>query len=159
VNAIVQSVLAVLPELKVLGNESKATPVGRSRNITSIKFGLEGAHSIFKFLAGGEWFTLIAGVRANLVPARAGIEVLVGLCVTDARHGSLDTNLPSEWFAVPEDGRPGVLREIVTLVGVVVSEPHKAVLIGGAQEHHAARDPALAIGCGDRDGFRFTNFT
>ena len=90
---------------------------------------------------------------------RAGVEVFVGLLSADAHYGPFDTHLTAKWFAVPEDGRSGVLREVVALMRAVVREPDKTVFIGGTQQHHPTRDATLEIGRGDGDRFWFADLT
>src|SRR5262245_25160289 len=93
--SVVQAIVALLPELEGLGEEPKATPAGRQRQIAIRVPALQVADEALQPLAAVDRLALRRGQRAELAAAGAGANVrrrLLGARVLDR---SLDPYLPA----------------------------------------------------------------
>src|SRR5690349_15533090 len=91
--AVVQAVLAVLPELVELGPHADAAPVLRQRQLAIGTQRLELRHEPLERGPALHMPALRRGERAHLASARAAADVLGGLLLAHALRRSLDSHL------------------------------------------------------------------
>jgi acetoin utilization deacetylase AcuC-like enzyme len=145
-DAVVQSVLTMLPELEVIRGEEGPAPVFGTGHHRTLKLLLEGGQAFLEDIAARQDAALGAGVGADLVPPRARGEVGVGHRGVHVTHFTLDAYLSPEWFAVPEQGTVGILVEVVALVREVIGIPAKPVLAHVAKKDHAPTGTRPSVG-------------
>src|SRR5919204_3220393 len=142
--AVVQTALAVLPELVRLGCEAEAAPSVRQWYVATVEVALELRVPVDQLAAVGEHSALPRRERRQLRGTRPRVEVRVALFSRNALDGSFDSHLASERIPVEEQCRARVASELVTLPALVTGVEDEAVGVESLQEHHAHGRSAVA---------------
>src|SRR4051794_22598311 len=117
---VVESVLAVLPELVALGPQPEAAPVLGQRQLALLDHRRELRHQALQHLAALHRTALRRGEGAQLAAARAGADVLGGLLHARALHRSLDAYLAAERVPVEQQRGSRVVQQLERLSTLVV---------------------------------------
>ena len=150
--AIVQPVVAVLPELERLGREAEAAPGVGERHVTAgVVLGQLG-HPPLENSRRSTTATLRRGERAQLASAGAAVRVGLGLLARRALHRALDPHLTPEQLPVEQQRRARVGGELAALAALVVREEHEPVVAGLLDQHHSHRRGSVGRGRGQRGG-------
>src|SRR5579863_4994934 len=101
--AVVEAVVAVLPELPRVSHDAIAAPRLRARWCRACELLLELRNPLLEGRARLERLALLRGERADLPAARARREVRVRLVLRQSLDRSLDPHLPAERRPVEEE--------------------------------------------------------
>src|SRR5215218_1434048 len=133
--AVVQTIVAVLPELVGLRGEPIAAPRARAPHAL-ISGGRELADSTFQLCATREDGALPRRGCTEPAALRTRGEVLVRLGCGHALNSPFDAHLASERIPVEEESRARIRVELRTLPAHVAGEEHEAPLVRGLEEQH-----------------------
>src|SRR5690242_11017676 len=132
-----QAVGAPLPELYGVGDDTKAAPVFRARNLLVLILRAQVGDPLFQLFAPGDHLALARRARAELAADGTAMEVGVGLLRRDRLDPSLDANLALHLW--PEEGqrRPGDIRQLVAFAAPIVGVEDEAALVRPFEQHHS----------------------
>src|SRR5436190_12774527 len=134
--AVVQAVLAVLPELPDLGHEPVAAPVVRQRRVGVGVARRQLGDPTLERLATLDQLALRRGERADLTGAGPAADIALGLLPRGGSHRSLDPHLAAERLPMEEHRGARVGLELARLAAHVVGEEDEALLVGALEQHH-----------------------
>jgi hypothetical protein len=145
--AVVQPVLALLPELDLLGRDPVTAPVMRALDVASLEALGHFLHPAPQRLAAVDHAALVRCPGAELGLAGAAGEVEVGVGFAEPRNRAGDANLPSD--RPPPEGERGarVLLEVGRLGAAVVGEEVEALRAESLEQDHPHRRPPVPISC------------
>ena len=153
--AVVESVVATLPEFHRLGNHSEPAP--------EIGFG-DGAigEAFFEFripgqevVARGNFGALVRDPSADTASSGAGIKIRSGFLDGEFFHRADDFDLALEGNPRKEKSGAGVVGEMPALAAGVVGEKHKPALVEILQQNCPASGLPGGIDGSQRHGIRF----
>src|SRR5690348_10424780 len=134
--AVVQPVVAVLPELPRVGHEPEPAPPLRPCRLALVA---QLRHPAFEPFPRLDRPALRRGERRQPSAERARAKVGIRLGLLHPRDGAFDPHLPAERLPVEEQGRPRVLRQLAALAARVVREEDDPGLVRLLHQHHAHR--------------------
>src|SRR5262245_11244012 len=136
---VVQSVVAVLPELVRLRAQAVAAPVLGPRDVAPFELARELGDGHVELRSVGEHAALFRRRRCELRAAWPRREVGIGLVLAHALDRPLDPHLPAKPRPVEEEGGLRVGLELAALAAAVPGEEDEALGAGAREQHHAHR--------------------
>ena len=156
-NAVVDPILAVLPELEAGRHDPVATPVLRPGHVGVGETTLLLDHGIFEGRSALDGLALVAGMGAELVASWPGSEVVIGLSCGHLLDGTLDPDLAAEWLDVPEQRGSWVLGKVLALATQVVRVDAEPPLVSASQQDHSSPGLTRSISGGQTDRLGFAH--
>jgi len=143
--AVMEAILAVLPELNPVRQEAIPAPEWRQRNLAAVVLSLEPAHSLLEDVPTLDLLALARRPGAKLTAARTCPEVLRRLLLAYALDAAFDANLPSQGMPVEHERSLRVSLELATFPALVVRVEDEAVLVDAMQEDDPGGGPSVRI--------------
>src|SRR5664279_3285469 len=150
--AVVQPMVALLPELEGRWGDPHPAPPRRPRHRSAGELGLELPDLAVQGLAALDGPALPGRMGADLAFTVPGGEVGVGLLRAGPVGRALDPHLAAQGLPEEQEGGMGVVGQLMALAAVVVGEERESVLAPALEQQHAHRRTALGIGGGNGHG-------
>ena len=128
-DAVVESIVAALPEFDGFGDDAEAAPEVRAGDMAVGKALLKFFVSVQKILARGNFSALVRDPSADAAPSWTAVEVGGGFFLTEFFNRSGNFDLALQGNPREKEGGAWVFGEVFPFAARVVCEKHKAPFI------------------------------
>ena len=148
--AVVQAVVAVLPELVDRRRETHPSPERRPRDVVRIALA-NRLPARLEVCPAADRLALTGRPGAELARARPRREIHVGLGRLDLRDLALDADLSTDRVPVEDERTSWVLAEVARLPALVVRVEDEPAPVHSAEEDHPRRGETIGACGGEHD--------
>jgi hypothetical protein len=129
-DSIMKTRRSTFPEFDVRWDDSPATPMWRSFYFFFLfKFTYELSFVLFKFYTAFDWSWLIRSPSTNLTSTWSTVKVIITFLGAYLMYSSFNPNLSFQWSPPKCSCSVSILRHLITLSTLIISEKNKSSVI------------------------------